>query len=108
MSCITNEPKHKNGILQAIREQLEHRAMWLYLLCDEAQQKGLAWEDFAETAIRRCGCFQGMNLVKKGKTDSFKGLKAPCLPCRHGWFSKWILWKAPMKRCPSISITVRW
>ena len=45
MSCITNEPKHKNGILQAIREQLEHRAMWLYLLCDEAQQKGFAWED---------------------------------------------------------------
>ena len=84
MSCITNEPKHKNGILQAIREQLEHRAMWLYLLCDEAQQKGLAWEDFAETAIRRCGFFQGMNLVKKGKTDSFKGLKSTLftLPAR--------------------------
>lgn len=75
MSCITNEPKHKNGVLQAIREQLEHRAMWLYLLCDEAQKKGLTWEDFAGTAIRRCGCFQGTNLVKKGKTDSLKGLK---------------------------------
>lgn len=39
MSCITNEPRHKNGVLQAIREQPEHRAMWLYLLCDEAAEK---------------------------------------------------------------------
>ena len=29
---IVNEPKNKNGLLQAIREQLEHRALWMYLL----------------------------------------------------------------------------
>ena len=29
MSRITNEPKHKNAVLRAVREQLEHRAMWL-------------------------------------------------------------------------------
>ena len=75
MSRIKNEPKHKNGILQAIREQLEHRAMWLYLLCDEAGKKGLKWEDFGCEAVRRCGCFQGAGLVKKGGTDSLKGLK---------------------------------
>ena len=32
MSIVKNEPKYKNPLLQAIREQLEHRAFWLYLL----------------------------------------------------------------------------
>ena len=36
MSKVINEPKYKNKILQAIREQIEHRALWLYLLCDIA------------------------------------------------------------------------
>ena len=26
MSIVKNEPKHKNGVLQGIRAQLEHRA----------------------------------------------------------------------------------
>ena len=34
---IINEPKIKNGLLQAIREQLEHRALWMYLLFDSGQ-----------------------------------------------------------------------
>ena len=34
---IKNEPKYKNGLLMAIREQLEHRALWIYLLVDEAK-----------------------------------------------------------------------
>lgn len=38
MSIVKNEPKYKNGLLQAIRAQLEHRAHWLYLLCDEASK----------------------------------------------------------------------
>ena len=42
MSNVKNDPKYKNGLLQAIRAQLEHRAFWLYLLCDEAKKKGLA------------------------------------------------------------------
>ena len=36
MSKVTNEAKIKNPIIGAVREQLEHRAFWLYLLCDEA------------------------------------------------------------------------
>ena len=36
MSNVKNDPKYKNALLAAIREQLEHRAFWLYLLCDEA------------------------------------------------------------------------
>ena len=37
---IKNEPKIKNPLIVAIREQLEHRALWMYLLCDEAEEKG--------------------------------------------------------------------
>ena len=72
---VKNEPKYKIGVLQKIREQLEHRAFWLYLLCKEAKKKGLEWEEFAPAAITECGLTQGQNLVEKGGTDSLKGLR---------------------------------
>ena len=75
MSKVKNEAKIKVKLLQSIREQLEHRALWLYLLCDEAKKRGLDPREFASDAIKRCGLSQGANLVKKGKTDSLKGLK---------------------------------
>lgn len=75
MSKIKNEPRIKNKLIAAIREQLEHRALWLYLLCDEAQKKGLDKNEFAPMAIRRCGLTQGKRLVKKAGTKSLKGLK---------------------------------
>jgi hypothetical protein len=75
MSNVKNDPKYKNALLQAIRAQLEHRALWLYLLCDEAKKRGLDPRDFASDAIKRCGLSQGAGLVEKGKTDSLKGLK---------------------------------
>lgn len=75
MSIVKNEAKYKNGLLQAIREQLEHRAYWLYLLCDEAEKRGLDSRDFGSAAIERCGITHGNNHIKKGKTDSLKGLK---------------------------------
>jgi len=73
---VKNEAKYKNPLLKAIREQLEHRALWMYLLCDEAAKKGLRAEDYAPAAIRRCGLYQGANLVEKGGMGkSLKGLK---------------------------------
>ena len=73
---VINEPKHKNGLLQAIRAQLEHRALWMYLLCDEAKKKGLDAEEYAPAAIHRCGVYQGLELAKKGGLgQSLKGLK---------------------------------
>ena len=75
MSIVKNEPKYKNGLLQAIRGLLEHRAFWLYLLCDEARKRGLDPRDFGSAAVKRCGLSQGSDLVKKGGTDSLKGLK---------------------------------
>ena len=75
MSKIRNEAKIKNKIITAVREQLEHRALWLYLLRDEAAKRGLAPNEFSSAAIGRCGLIQGKNLVKKGKTKSLKELK---------------------------------
>ena len=75
MSKVKNEAKYKNPLLAAIREQLEHRAYWLYLLCDEAGKRGLDWKEFGYPALRRCGLSQGEGLVKKGGTDSLKGLR---------------------------------
>ena len=34
MSKVKNEPNIKNPLIAAIREQLEHRALWMYLLCE--------------------------------------------------------------------------
>ena len=75
MSKIVNEAKIKNKIIVKVREQLEHRAFWLYLLADEAEKRGLDAEEFASAAITRCGLSQGSDLVKAGGTKSLKGLK---------------------------------
>ena len=53
MSAIRNEAKMKFPLIVAIREQLEHRALWMYLLCNEAAKKGLDSESYAPDAIRR-------------------------------------------------------
>lgn len=76
VSIVKNEAKLKNPIIVAIREQLEHRAIWLYVLVTEAEKHGLDPEEYAGDAIRRCGEYQGALFREKGgKGDSFKGLK---------------------------------
>ena len=73
---IKNEPRITNPIVVAIREQLEHRALWMYLLTDEAKKKGLDAKEYAPAAIKRCGIYQGNLLREKGgKGESLKGLK---------------------------------
>lgn len=89
-SRVKNEPKIKNKLIAAVREQLEHRAYWLYLLCEEAEKRGLDRKDFASAAVRRCGLVQGRNLVKKGRTKSLKGL-------RRTLFTKPAQWVFEMK-----------
>ena len=74
-SRIKNSPKLKNPVIQAVRGQLEQRAVWLYLLTDEAKKEGLTDLTYAKNAIRRCGLWQGKGLVEKGNTTSLKGLK---------------------------------
>ncbi len=97
MSRIKNEPKIKNPLIVAIREQLEHRALWMYLLCDEAAKKGLASEDYAPAAVHRCGLYQGGLLRKKaGGGSSLKGR------------SRWRSSAATTTIWTSISTTARW
>ena len=75
-SRIVNEPRSKNPLVKAIRELLEHRALWLYLLTDEAAKAGADPAAFAPAAVKRCGLFQGAELVAKGGgTNSLKSLK---------------------------------
>jgi len=90
MSNIKNEPGIKNPLIKAIRQLLEHRALWMYLLCDEAKKKGLPPEEYAPEAIRRCGIFQGGELVKQSGTTSLRGLKKTL-------FSKPAQWVFEMK-----------
>ena len=54
MSKIVNEARIKNPVIVKIRELLEHRAFWLYLLTDEAEKRGLDPKDFASAAVTRC------------------------------------------------------
>lgn len=77
LSKIKNENGVKTpilkGIIKKVREQLEHRAMWLAVLSDEAEKKGLPLDSYAKDAIYRCGCIQGKELSNGDK--SFKTLK---------------------------------
>src|SRR5574344_739284 len=77
MSNIKNENGIKNPIMKyvigRIREQLEHRAIWLAVLTDEAEKHGLTIEEYAGDAIRRCGVMQGEKL--SGGSKDFRTLK---------------------------------
>lgn len=74
MSKIVNEPKNTFPLFVKVREQLEHRALWMYLLVDEAAKRGLD-DEFAADAVKRCGLYQGGEITEKSGTKSLKGLK---------------------------------
>lgn len=77
MSKIKNENGLKGPFTRyaigRIREQLEHRAMWLAVLTDEAEKKGLSIDEYAGEAIRRCGVIQGKQF--SGGSKDFRTLK---------------------------------
>lgn len=77
MSNIKNENGIKNPIMKyvigRIREQLEHRAIWLAVLTEEAEKHGLPIEQYAGDAIRKCGVMQGEKL--SGGSKDFRTLK---------------------------------
>ena len=77
MSNIKNENGLKgpitNYVIGRVRGQLEHRAMWLAVLSDAAEEKGLPLEEYAGKGIYRCGCIQGKEL--SGGSHDFRVLK---------------------------------
>ncbi|GHU83492.1 hypothetical protein FACS189468_8630 [Spirochaetia bacterium] len=82
MNPMVNEPK-KNGLFVRIRRNfIEHRALWMYLLCDEARKKGLDPETFAPEAIRRCGLYHGKLSQDQGGSQTLKTLTEQLFPRR--------------------------
>ena len=72
----------KNGFLvRNLRNFFEHRALWMYFLCDEARKKGIKPEEFAPAAIRRCGIYHGMRALT-GKDVAFNAPDANGGSCR--------------------------
>ena len=60
---IKNTAKKNGFLVRNLRNFFEHRALWMYFLCDEARKKGLNPENFAPAAIRRCGIYHGMRAL---------------------------------------------
>ena len=74
--AVKNEARIKTPLTVGIREQLEHRALWMYLLIDEARKKGLDPKEYVPQAIERCGHMHGEKHRKAaGGGESLKGLK---------------------------------
>jgi hypothetical protein len=75
MNVVINQAKNKSSLIRKIRNLFEHRALWMYLLLDEAKKKGLAMTDFAPAAIKRCGLYHGGAYAENGDATSLKILK---------------------------------
>jgi len=45
--------------IENLRNAIEHRATWFYLLMDEARKMGVDEEAMARNAVFRCGCLHG-------------------------------------------------
>ena len=67
--AIKNTAKKDGFLVRKLRNFFEHRALWMYFLCDEARKKGLKPESFAPAAIRRCGLYHGMRALT-GKDEA--------------------------------------
>ena len=67
--------------MRNLRNFFEHRALWLYFLCDEARKKGIDPATFAPAAVRRCGIYHGMRALT-GKDEAFQSAGAGGGNCR--------------------------
>lgn len=91
MSVIKNKPGKTFVLYRKIRELLGHRALWLALILDEAERKGLGPE-FAKPAIGKCGCLQGAELAEGDPSRSLKTLRKRLFsPAARGIFEMEIL-----------------
>ena len=65
MEKIYSQAEHEELIVMEVRKAIEHRATWMVLLLQEARKKGLDWDDFARSAIRKTGCLGGQKRREK-------------------------------------------
>lgn len=54
-----------NQLVTEIRKAIEHRATWMYLLLQEARERGLDWDEFARPAIEKTGGIHGQLKLEK-------------------------------------------
>jgi len=73
MSKITNVPQNIDPIVAIYRSMIGHRALWMYLMLEEAKKAGLT-DEFTEKAIYKCGIIHGDATAKIGNTQSLKNL----------------------------------
>jgi hypothetical protein len=64
---ISNLPVSGGPVVDIVRSQIEHRAMWLGLVFDEAQRAGVDAEALTRAAVRRCGNLHGHQLLDGGE-----------------------------------------
>ena len=67
MSKIINKSTIDDPMVNGIRNAIEHRATWYYLLLKEAQKAGSDMEKIGRSAIYQCGCFHGKDKLRKCK-----------------------------------------
>jgi hypothetical protein len=61
--AIVNKARKNGFFVRNLRNFFEHRALWMYLLCDEARKQGADPASFAPAAIRRCGIYHGIRAL---------------------------------------------
>jgi hypothetical protein len=62
-----SQEEHDQILVSEIRKAIEHRATWMYLLLKEARDRGLAWDEFARSAIHKTGCLGGQERRERMK-----------------------------------------
>jgi hypothetical protein len=80
--AIKNTAKKNGFLVRNLRNFFEHRALWMYFICDEARKKGLDPEGFARAAIRRCGLYHGMRALT-GKDEAVQAAGSQGGSCRQ-------------------------
>jgi hypothetical protein len=85
---IKNTAKKNGFIIRNLRNFFEHRALWMYFICDEALKKGIKPEVFTPAAIRRCGIYHGMRAITGKDTAAHEagGQGASCRLLRKKLF----------------------
>ena len=118
---VVNEPKLKNPLLMAIREQLEHRALWMYLLCDEAKKKGYTMSTLlTEESFKRLAERFSFGAVEEKRLSVHEPMiwhmtnrrTAPGFIQDTGWDSGWLrVWHccfSIMPRSSGICLSCSW
>lgn len=67
---IVNKPVIDDPVVNGIRNAIEHRATWFYLLLSEAEKNGVDIEKMGRSAIYQCGCLHGKHKLENCRDTS--------------------------------------